>query len=53
MLKIPWEKKLLQTSGSQPYLPRGTLVQLHQYLAAPLDAKVGLKFNKYYNWRHP
>ena len=23
------------------------------FLAAPLDAEMGLEYNKYYNWRHP
>ena len=34
-------------------LPRGTLGQLFQYLALPLDAKIGLYVNKSNNWRHP
>ena len=37
---------LIYASGSQPFLPRGTLGQLYKYLAAPLDAKIGLKINK-------
>ena len=34
-------------------LPCGTLDKLYQYLAAPLDAKIGLKVNKFDKWRHP
>ena len=30
-------------SVSQSFLPRGTLGEVYQYLAAPLDAKIGLK----------
>ena len=36
----------LQNSGSQPFLPRGTLSQLYQNLASLLDAKIGLKVIK-------
>ena len=35
------------------YLPRDTLGQLYQYLAAPLDDKIPLKVNKSNNWWHP
>jgi len=35
------------------FFPRGTLGYLYQYLAAPLDAKIGLKAYKSDNWRHP
>ena len=34
---------LAWNSVSQPFLPFGTLGQLFQYFAAPLDAKIGLK----------
>ena len=42
-----------ENSGSQTFLSRGTLGELYQYLAAPIDAKIGLKFNKSDKWRHP
>ena len=42
----------LYSSGSQSFLLRGTLQQ-YQYLAAPLDAKRGVKVNKIDNWWHP
>ena len=29
------------------------IVQVYQYLVAPLDTKLGLKNNKSDNWRHP
>ena len=35
------------------FLHRGTLGQLYQYLVAPMDAEIGLKFNKNYNWWNP
>ncbi len=42
------------SSYSQPFLSRGTLGELCQYLAAPLDAQMGLKVYKSDNvWRHP
>ena len=40
-------------SVSQPFLPRGTLGQLYQSLAAPLDVKIGLKIIKSDYWQHP
>ena len=34
-------------------MPRNTLIQLYQYLAGPLDAKIGVKVNEINSWRHP
>ena len=45
-------ERILQASGSQPFLPRGTPGQLYQYLVAPLDALTGLEVNKIDTWRH-
>ena len=36
----------MDLSVSHPFLPRGTLSQHYQYLAAPLDAKIDLKIKK-------
>ena len=35
---IPDNQLIISSSVSQPFLPRGTLGQLYQYFAAPLDA---------------
>lgn len=35
------------------FLPRGTLGYLHRYLAAPSDAKIGLKVHRSDNFGHP
>ena len=40
----------IYASVSEPFLPRGTLSQLYQYLVATLDAKQGLMGNKSDNW---
>ena len=44
---------LASKTVSQPFLPRSTLGQLIQYLAASLDAKIGPKINKGESRRHP